>query len=118
MANTVSGKTGITGASSVISGAAVAPLVIWILAMFGVDVPADVAAIIGGLLAAGGATLIAWLVPAKSGKYVDTTPWDVDVTDDGETEGDGFAPDPDVDADWDPARDGSMADFADTGKVS
>lgn len=85
MANTVSGKTGITGASSVISGAAVAPLVIWILSLFGVDVPADVAAIIGGLLAGGAATLIAWLVPAKSGKYVDTEPWNVDVTEGADT---------------------------------
>lgn len=112
MSNTISGKTGITGASSLISGAAVAPVVVWVLGLFGVEIPPDVAAVIGGLLASGVATLVAYVVPAKSGRYVDTEPWEAEITEDPAT--DSFTPDPEVDTDWDAERDGSMSDFADT----
>ena len=77
-----SGKTVITGAT----GIAVAPIIVWVLGLFGVDIPAEVAAAIAGLLAAA----VAYFVPAKSGKYVAT----VD------------------DAGWDARIDGSMADYA------
>ena len=77
-----SGKTVLTGAT----GIAVAPIIVWVLGLFGVDIPAEVAAAIAGLLAAA----VAYFVPAKSGKYVAT----VD------------------DAGWDARIDGSMADYA------
>ena len=77
-----SGKTVLTGAT----GIAVAPIIVWVLGLFGVDIPAEVAAAIAGLLAAA----VAYFVPAKSGKYVTT----VD------------------DAGWDARIDGSMADYA------
>ena len=76
---TVSGKTGATGAAGAGAGVGLAPLIIWILGLFGVDMPPEVAAVAGGLLAAVTSTVIAWLVPAKTGKYVDTEPWIVDV---------------------------------------
>lgn len=57
-----SGKTVLTGAT----GIAVAPIIVWVLGLFGVDIPAEVAAAIAGLLAAA----VAYFVPAKSGKYV------------------------------------------------
>ena len=77
-----SGKTVLTGAT----GIAVAPIIVWVLGLFGVDIPAEVAAAIAGLLAAA----VAYFVPAKSGKYVAT----VD------------------DVGWDRRIDGSMADYA------
>ena len=77
-----SGKTVLTGAT----GIAVAPIIVWVLGLFGVEIPAEVAAGIAGLLAAA----VAYFVPAKSGKYVTT----VD------------------DAGWDRRIDGSMADYA------
>ena len=77
-----SGKTVLTGAT----GIAVAPIIVWALGLFGVDIPAEVAAAIAGLLSA----TVAYFVPAKSGKYVTT----VD------------------DAGWDARIDGSMADYA------
>lgn len=77
-----SGKTVLTGAT----GIAVAPIIVWVLGLFGVDIPAEVAAAIAGLLSAA----VAYFVPAKSGKYVAT----VD------------------DAGWDARIDGSMADYA------
>ena len=76
------GKTVLTGAT----GIAVAPVIVWVLGLFGVDIPAEVAAAIAGLLSAA----VAYFVPAKSGKYVTT----VD------------------DAGWDARIDGSMADYA------
>lgn len=57
-----SGKTVLTGAT----GIAVAPIIVWVLSLFGVEIPAEVAAGIAGLLAAA----VAYFVPAKSGKYV------------------------------------------------
>ena len=57
-----SGKTVLTGAT----GIAVAPIIVWVLGLFGVDIPAEVAAAIAGLLSAA----VAYFVPAKSGKYV------------------------------------------------
>ena len=77
-----SGKTVLTGAT----GIAVAPIIVWVLGLFGVDIPAEVAAAIAGLLSAA----VAYFVPAKSGKYVAT----VD------------------DVGWDRRIDGSMADYA------
>ena len=77
-----SGKTVLTGAT----GIAVAPIIVWVLSLFGVEIPAEVAAGIAGLLSA----LVAYLVPAKEGKYV-TGPADLD---------------------WDRRTDGTMADYA------
>ena len=75
MASKISAKTGATAGAGTISGVSLAPLIIWILGQFGVDMPPEVAAVAGGLIAAAAATVIAWVVPAKSGKYVDTEPW-------------------------------------------
>lgn len=62
-----SGKTGLT----VVAGAVVTVLV-WVATTQGVDVPAEVAAAVTTILAA----VVAYFVPAKSGKYVesDATP--------------------------------------------
>lgn len=75
MASKISAKTGATAGAGTISGVSLAPLIIWVLGQFGVDMPPEVAAVAGGLIAAAAATVIAWVVPAKSGKYVDTEPW-------------------------------------------
>ena len=71
-----SGKTKLTGAVGGISGVGLAPLVVWVLAQFGLEMDAETAAVAGGLLGALASTIIAYFVPAKSGKYVevDTTP--------------------------------------------
>ena len=75
MTSKISAKTGATAGAGTISGVSLAPLIIWILGQFGVDMPPEVAAVAGGLIAAAAATVIAWIMPAKSGKYVDTEPW-------------------------------------------
>ena len=75
MPSKVSNKTATTGAVGGVSGVGLAPLIIWILGQFGIDMPPEVAAIVGGLIAGVASTVIAWVVPAKSGKYVDTEPW-------------------------------------------
>ena len=75
MPSKISAKTGATAGVGTISGVSLAPLIIWILGQFGIDMPPEVAAVAGGLIAAAAATVIAWVVPAKSGKYVDTEPW-------------------------------------------
>ena len=75
MSSKISAKTGATAGAGTVSGVSLAPLIIWILGQFGVDMPPEVAAVAGGLIAAAAATVIAWVVPAKSGKYVDTEPW-------------------------------------------
>lgn len=77
-----SGKTVLT----VGSGAVLAPVLVWVAGLLGVDMPLPVATAIGGILAG----IVAYLVPAKEGKYV-TGPGD---------EG------------WDRRIDGSMADYA------
>ena len=77
-----SGKTVLTGGTGVV----VAPIIIWVLSLFGIEMPPEVAAGIAGLLA----LAVAYFVPAKSGKYV-AVPGD---------EG------------WDNRIDGSMADYA------
>ena len=77
-----SGKTVLTGGTGVVA----APVIIWVLGLFGLEVPAEVAAGIAGLLA----LAVAYFVPAKSGKYVT---------------GSG-------DEGWDRRIDGSMADYA------
>lgn len=66
-----SGKTQITGAVGIASGAGLAPLIVWIAQQLGVEMPTEVAAIIGGLVAAAASLVIAWTVPAKSGTNVD-----------------------------------------------
>ena len=71
----VSNKTATTGAVGGVSGVGLAPLIIWVLGQFGIDMPPEVAAVAGGLIAAAAATVIAWIMPAKSGKHVDTEPW-------------------------------------------
>ncbi|MGO2037021.1 MAG: hypothetical protein ACTH2U_11130 [Brevibacterium sp.] len=80
MANTISTKTAATGAVGGASGIGLAPLIIWALGQFGIDMPPEVAAVAGGIIAGLASTLIAWLVPAKSGKYVDAEPWEGEVT--------------------------------------
>ena len=76
----VSGKTAITGAASLPSGIALAPVIVWLFAMSGVEIPAEVAAALGGIIAAIAAFFVAWLVPAKEGTYVDVTmPDDADL---------------------------------------
>jgi hypothetical protein len=57
-----SGKTVLTGGTGVV----VAPIIIWVLSLFGIEMPPEVAAGIAGLLA----LAVAYFVPAKSGKYV------------------------------------------------
>ena len=69
-----SGKTKLTGAVGGISGVGLAPLIVWILAQFGLEMDAETAAVAGGLIGALASTIIAYFVPAKSGKYVDATP--------------------------------------------
>lgn len=104
MATKISGKTGATGATGAISGAGLAPLIIWILGQFGVDMPPEVAAVAGGLIAGLATSLIAWLVSAKSGKYVDTEPWVYEPADDGAIETE--------EADWADGELGGMAAYA------
>lgn len=62
----VSAKTTATGGTSIGGGV----LIVWLLGQFGVEIPGEVAAAIAGLLA----LIIAYFVPAKSGKYVVTEP--------------------------------------------
>lgn len=86
-----SGKTVITGGT----GIAVAPIIVWVLGLFGVEVPAEVAAAIAGLLA----TAVAYFVPAKSGKYVAGAGQVIAdeeevLTDTSDTNGDSDYPDP------------------------
>ena len=70
--NTLSGKTVMTGATGVVGGAGLAPLIVWLFGLGEVEVPAEVAGIIGGLVTAIVTFLVAWLKPAKSGTYVNT----------------------------------------------
>lgn len=60
-----SAKTGLT----VIAGAIVTVLV-WIATMNNIEVPGQVAAAVTTIIAG----IVGYLVPAKSGKYVDATP--------------------------------------------
>lgn len=69
--NTLSGKTVMTGATGVVGGVGLAPLIVWLFGLGQVEVPAEVAGIIGGLVTAVATFLVAWLKPAKSGTYVD-----------------------------------------------
>lgn len=78
MSTRISTKTSTTGGAGLASGVGLAPLIIWILGQMGVDMPPEVAAIAGGLIAAAVTTVIAWLMPAKQGKHVDTEPWVLD----------------------------------------
>lgn len=66
-----SAKTGFTGLAGVASGAGLAPLIVWIAAQLGIEMPTEVAVIVGGLIAAAASLAVAWLVPAKSGTYVE-----------------------------------------------
>lgn len=75
MAKNISGKTGTTGAVGAVSGVGLAPLIIWALAQFGIEMDAATAAVAGGLLTTVATTLLAWLMPATSGRHVDTEPW-------------------------------------------
>ena len=98
----VSSKTATTGAVGGVSGVGLAPLIIWILGQFGIDMLPEFAAMVGGLIAGVASTVIAWVVPAKSGKYVDTEPWILEPSEPAEEV-----------LDWDVDRDGRMVDFAD-----
>lgn len=71
-----SSKTKLTGAVGTVSGVGLAPLIVWILGQFGLDMDPETAAVAGGLIGAIASTIIAYVVPAKSGKYVevDATP--------------------------------------------
>ncbi|WP_152346583.1 hypothetical protein [Brevibacterium sp. CFH 10365] len=72
MVKNISGKTGATGAIGTASGVGLAPLIVWALALFGIDMDAATAAVLGGLLGNIATFLVAWLMPAKSGTYVQT----------------------------------------------
>ena len=91
----VSGKTGLTAAAGVGSGVAIAPLIVWLADLAGVDMPSEVATIIGGMLAAVAAIAVAYFVPAKSGSNVDYAP-DPDAFEviEGEQPGGDFEPEP------------------------
>lgn len=62
MALNISKKTGYTAGAGVV----LAPVIVWVGALFGIDIPAEVAAALGGLLS----LAVAYFVPARSGKYV------------------------------------------------
>lgn len=102
MSTRISTKTSTTGGAGLASGVGLAPLIIWILGQAGVDMPPEVAAIAGGLIAAAVTTVIAWLMPAKQGKHVDTEPWVLEPV--GELVDDENG--------WDREAFGSMADHA------
>lgn len=79
MDRSISTKTLATGGT----GGAVGLVLAWVLSLFGVEMPEAVAVALGGLVAAAGAAITAYCVPAKSGKYVvlpDTDPAPVDPT--------------------------------------
>ena len=61
----ISSKTTLTASSG-----AAATIIIWILQTGGIDIPAEVAAAIVTIITG----IVAYLVPAKSGKYVYTEP--------------------------------------------
>lgn len=82
MQTKISTKTGLTAGA----GLGLAPVLVWVLSLFGVEMPGEVAAAVAGLLA----LAVAYFVPAKSGKYVE-----------------------DPDQDWDRETFGSMGDYAD-----
>lgn len=69
MASKPSAKTGLTGA-----GAFVSTILVWVASLNGLEIPEGVGAAITGLVT----LVIAYFVPAKSGKYVeaDRTPVD------------------------------------------
>lgn len=69
---TLSGKTVLTGATGVVGGVGLAPLIVWLFELGQIEVPVEVAGIIGGLATAVATFVVAWLKPAKSGTYVDT----------------------------------------------
>lgn len=74
MNRSVSAKTTATGGTSIGGGV----LIVWVLSLFGVEVPGEVAAAIAGLIA----LVVAYFVPARSGKYVVTEPiGDMDPSD-------------------------------------
>lgn len=70
----VSGKTALTGGTGLVGGVGLAPLVIWLFGLGNIEVPNEVAAIIGGIVTAVVTFLVAWLKPALQGTFVDTTP--------------------------------------------
>lgn len=78
----ISTKTSATGAVGAVSGVGLAPLIIWALAQFGIEMDAATAAVAGGLITTVATTLIAWLMPAKQGKHVDTEPWVLEPAED------------------------------------
>jgi len=100
----VSSKTATTGAVGGVSGGGLAPLIIWILGQFGIDMPPEVAAIVGGLIAGVASTVIAWIMPAKSGKYVDTEPWVYEPAGNSDVD--------EEDIDWTDGVEGGMAAYA------
>lgn len=65
MSTKPSAKTGIIGA-----GAFITTIIVWVASLNGLEIPDGVGAAITGLVG----IVIAYFVPAKSGKYVDATP--------------------------------------------
>lgn len=66
-----SAKTGATTGAGVV----IAPILIWIAGLFGVEIPAEVAVLLGGAAAA----VVAWLMPAKSGSKIVQLQDDIDL---------------------------------------
>lgn len=104
MATKISGKTGATAGVGTVTGAGLAPLIVWILNLNGIDIDPATAAVLGGLIGQVASFLIAWLVPAKSGKYVDTEPWVYEPADNGDSA--------EEDIDWTDGAEGGMAAYA------
>lgn len=104
MAKKISGKTGATAGVGTVTGAGLAPLIVWILALNGVEIDPATAAVLGGLVGQVASFLIAWLVPAMSGKYVDTEPWVYEPTDNSDVG--------EENTDWTDGAEGGMAAYA------
>lgn len=66
-----SAKTGATTGA----GVAIAPILVWVAGLLGVEIPAEVAAALAGAVAA----VVAWLVPAKSGSKIVQLQDDIDL---------------------------------------
>ena len=79
-------------------------LVVWIVEQFGRDMPADVGVAVASIIA----LIVAYFMPAKSGKYVHTEPVVPEselIEDTGPTNGESDFDDPPQDTEYDGAED-------------